>query len=352
MAITYAIFSLMFSGLTQAGVSPFEGSSDMMMDMIPEEMLIKSIINPDASDILDSVAKNMQSVDTSKSHLNDTEPLQAVFKQLNRPFSGCGRNPRVDGGGGDLAPWMVALGSKSNGIFSVSGMGILVSSQHVVSNAVQIEKFKRIHVQLGTAVRVPGPNAVERQVQVITFPPELQRNDALKFVGYNIAVLTLDNPVDFNDFIQPACLPKPVTNETAYIVQFEEGASVYGFDLEILSRSPEIIIGNKYAVNDAIYLGPAICKYFIEEKPEFGLNSKVADLLTTWTICAPNIHGNKVLTSALLDKDSAGRVTLIGVGPLAPKGIDRPTVYSSVPIHLDWINSVIQSKPSNGKIRG
>ncbi|CAL4138798.1 unnamed protein product, partial [Meganyctiphanes norvegica] len=301
MAIIYAIFSLMFSGLTQAGVSPFDEGSDMMMDMIPKEMLLKSSVNPGTSDILDSVAKNMQAAGTSKIRLDDTEPLQSITKQLNRQFSGCGRNPRVEGGGGDLGPWMVALGGKSNGVFSIASTGILVSSQHVVTDADQDERLKITHAQLGTAIRVPGPDAVERRVQRISYPPELLKNDVLKFIGFNIAVITLDSPVNFDDFIQPACLPKPVTNETAYVLQIEEGASVYGFDLELISRSPQIIIGKKYAVNDALYLGPALCKYFIEEKPEFGLNPKVADLLTTWTICAPTVHGTKVLASALLD---------------------------------------------------
>ena len=77
---------------------------------------------------------------------------------------------------------------------------------------------------------------ITRKVKKITIPDEYERD--MYFWGSDIAIMALDEPVDFNSYIQPVCLPQanevfPISSLCyvsgwGYTNYFGEHLSVYG----------------------------------------------------------------------------------------------------------------------------
>ncbi|KAG0716395.1 Coagulation factor X [Chionoecetes opilio] len=97
-------------------------------------------------------------------------------------------------------PWVVSVGVLDKSQFQVICAGALISRQHVITAAHCLHSPGRIHVRLGdmqqpvTLLDVPLLSWVHPD-----YSPAAHDND--------LALLTLDSPVNFTDTIQPVCLP-------------------------------------------------------------------------------------------------------------------------------------------------
>jgi len=118
-------------------------------------------------------------------------------------------------------PWQIGLGVMQGGSFGgqICG-GSIVSKNVVVTAAHCIKSWYQYYVRVGQHQRLYSPTGYTKFIKVkkATVHPQWNPNSIQK---YDIAILELEEDIEFNDAIQPICLPSPTQRwgkSTNYLV--------------------------------------------------------------------------------------------------------------------------------------
>lgn len=105
-------------------------------------------------------------------------------------------------------PWLVGLHGGPDEIFFCAGVLLskywILSAAHCIGNQTDISGWT---VKLGLTRRTASPLAVRRRKVRAVIKHEAF--NSYNVYGNDIALLLLDEPVSFDDFLRPVCLPEP-----------------------------------------------------------------------------------------------------------------------------------------------
>ncbi|XP_026533192.1 serine protease 27-like [Notechis scutatus] len=231
-------------------------------------------------------------------------------------------------------PWQVSIFQANKLICG----GSLISSNWVIS-AAHCFNFPEAayEIQLGAYKLLdPSPNMVTLDVKRIISHPDYTKEAAS---SGDIALVELNSPVTFNNYILPICLPASSVefpaNTKCWVTGWGQiGSSVNLASPQILQELEVPIIDRKTCNN----------LYNISKKYQLQTDIVKADM-----ICAGYKEGGKDAcqgdSGGPLVCKSNGVWTLAGVVSWG-EGCAQPNqlgIYTSVPFYLDWIQSNINS---------
>ncbi|KAI1283699.1 Transmembrane protease serine 2 [Halotydeus destructor] len=255
--------------------------------------------------------------------------------ECGRPASDIsGPSARIVGGTESIPgqwPWLVGLHGGVDEIFFCGGVLIsptwVLSAAHCVGNQTSITGWS---VQLGLTRRTASPLFVrKRKLAAIIKHPAF---NAVNSYGNDIALLKLDQPVDFDEFLRPVCLPKdglklsPGTRCT--VVGW--GKSIHAEDADYLNVAHEV---------EVPLVHHSVCSrwYSLQDVP-------IGDTM----LCAGYPEGRKDACQGdsggpLLCKDGPGEPWYVagivswGINCAQP---NLPGIYTNVGMYKEWIRAV------------
>lgn len=260
------------------------------------------------------------------------------------PFD-CGRNPLSPTKplGKAPFPWITALGSREDGRFHYRCTGIIVSNFHILTDADCAASANINIVQVNVTGLVPEPFAVENFVVGRRVHPSIRDKQDL-LTGNNIGLLELALPFQFNDYVQPICLPgvfedaDPDERSTATIVGFDN-----------IQDTPDGRSASLMAWSNSRTLGSARCysaiRFFNEEFPE--QETTLYNILTKKHICVDR-NFELVGKSVVIREDPVTRrVKAIGIGAVANARKTNPIAYTLIQSHRFWVELIIKKFRDN-----
>ncbi|XP_026735241.1 CLIP domain-containing serine protease 2-like isoform X2 [Trichoplusia ni] len=256
----------------------------------------------------------------------------------------CGDNARDRIIGGTNAalgefPWIVRLGYMDEDELVWLCGGALLTDRHVITAGHCVQKSEYGYdlktVRVGEydvrtdpdcELKVCAPAVQDRAVKNITSHPSYDKPP----FHNDVAIIELETPITFNDYVAPICLPK--TTEQMANVLIGEKMTVAGWGKTNMTTEER---GQILQVVSIPVVDPALCD-------SFGKGYKVAE--------------SEICAGTELNKDSCGgdsggplmkifdtpegpKNYLIGVVSFGPTicGIKKPGVYTSVSHFLKWI---------------
>ncbi|KAK7071557.1 hypothetical protein SK128_021562 [Halocaridina rubra] len=251
----------------------------------------------------------------------------------------CGRNPQSPDAPFDILayPWIAALGSREDGRFHYRCTGAVITPYHIITDAECVASPNINVAHLNASGVIPTPNAIENFVVGRRIHPSIKSTE--DFVkGDNIGILELAFPLEFNDYVQPICLPGVFDKEDPDAVT---DSTIIGFDN--INDTPQGRIAGLYSWSSPT-LGAAACynviRRFNKQNPEE--TTLLYTVITKKHICADRPF-EEVGKSVLVRHDNTtNRVELLGIGPVANARKTNPIAYSLAQPHRFWIELVLK----------
>ncbi|XP_063367564.1 CLIP domain-containing serine protease HP8-like [Cydia amplana] len=275
---------------------------------------------------------------------NDNIRAHPAWKLLQQFECGDSAADRIIGGfnaGLGQFPWIARLGYTSEDDPEIDWMcgGVLITNRHVLTAAHCITDedsgYKLSFVRLGEhntetdpdcQLHVCAPKVQDRKPKVIR--PEANFNNPA--FQNDIAIISLDSPVQLHDYVAPICLP--YTDEQLAPLPLGEMLTVAGWGKMNMTTEERAKILQYVQI-------PVV------EKSACNLFGK-AFKMTAMQICAGAIHNKDACggdsggpVMKVFDNDEGPKNYLIGVVSFGPTicGIKKPGVYSSSVEYLRWI---------------
>ncbi|XP_045133770.1 uncharacterized protein LOC123517579 [Portunus trituberculatus] len=256
----------------------------------------------------------------------------------------CGKNPKspldpVPSRG--IYPWIAALGSSEDGRFHYRCIGVLITQQHILTDADCVTS-PNINVVMMNVTDAPGPGAVLNYVAGRRIHPAIKSSEDL-LSGNNIGILELALPYEFNDDIQPLCLAgqfeEPDPNERSEV-------TIIGYQV---TDTPTGRMAGLYNWPKSRTLGSAFCYVAIKslkaEEPD--IKTTLEDILTKQHLCVDR-NFDLVGKSVILKVDeNTGRVRVVGLGGVANASKTNPIAYTLVQPHRFWIELILKKFRDN-----
>lgn len=260
------------------------------------------------------------------------------------PFD-CGRNPQNPDEPleGPPMPWIAALGSSEDGRFHYRCTGAVISRFHILTDADCVASPNINLVQFNVSRRVPDPNAIQNYVVGRRIHPMVKGKEDL-LSGYNVGLLELAFPVEFNEYIQPVCLPgifdKPERER-------QEPSTIVGFN-DISDTSLGRIATFNVQRNSSTF-GPAGCQSLIKAYNARFPNqiSNLFSVITENHVCVNKLYEEVGKSVVLRESATTGRVQLVGVAGVANARLPIPIAYTQVQPHRFWIELVLKKFRDN-----
>ncbi|XP_015742837.2 serine protease 27-like [Python bivittatus] len=265
--------------------------------------------------------------------------LMLVLQGAARVEAACGQPvivPRIVGGHAAAEgswPWQASILQDNSHICggSLINPNWIVSAAHCFSSAGTLYE-----VQLGAYKLLdPSPNMVTSTVKRVISHPDYSGDGS----SGDIALVELNSPVHFTDYILPVCLP---ASSAKFVAGTECWVTGWGHTMSSEDLAPPKIL---QAVEVPI-IERDTCNDLYNRSRNYQLET---DLVKADMICAGYEEGGKDAcqgdSGGPLVCNSGGAWTLAGVvswgeGCAEP---DQPGVYISVPFYVDWINKNINS---------
>ncbi|XP_042873435.1 serine protease svh-1-like [Penaeus japonicus] len=257
----------------------------------------------------------------------------------------CGRNPQNPDNPleGSPLPWIAALGSSEDGRFHYRCTGAVISRFHILTDADCVASPNINLVQLNVSRRVPDPNAILNYVIGRRIHPMVKGTKDL-LSGYNLGLLELALPMEFDEYTQPICLPgifetlEPEVQEQTTIVGFND-----------ITDSSLGRIGTFYSLGNSSTFGAAGCQTLIKAYNErfSDLTSNLFSVITKNHICVNKQYDEIGKSVVLRQNKTTGRVQLIGVSGIANARLPIPIAYTAVQPHRFWIELVLKKYKDN-----
>ncbi|KAK3888026.1 hypothetical protein Pcinc_007887 [Petrolisthes cinctipes] len=256
----------------------------------------------------------------------------------------CGKHPlSVDDPlpGEGKYPWVAALGSHEDGRFHYRCIGVVISNYHILTDA-DCAKSPNINVVQLNVTTAPGTGTIVNYVAGRRVHPEI-RDEADLLSGNNLGVLELALPIEFNDYVQPICLPG----------QFEEVDSNYRGESTLAGFTvTDSVVGRRaslYNWPESRTLGSSRCytaiRTFRQSNPDEP--TTLDSILTKKHVCVDRPF-ELVGKSVVLQVDEAtNRVQVIGVGGVANAAKSNPIAYTHVQPHRFWVEVVLKKFRDN-----
>ncbi|XP_037776505.1 inactive serine protease 45-like [Penaeus monodon] len=274
--------------------------------------------------------------------------LSASGVETVLPFD-CGRNPQNPENPLEEPPlpWIAALGSREDGRFHYRCTGAVISRFHILTDADCVASPNINLVQFNVSRRVPDPNAILNYVVGRRIHPMVKETEDL-LSGYNVGLLELAFPVQFNEYIQPVCLPGIF--ETAE-QEKQEPTHVVGFN--DISDTSQGRIATLYSVGNSTTFGPAGCQILIKAYNERYPNhiSNLFSVITKNHVCVNKFYDQIGKSVVLRESVTTGRVQLVGVSGVANARLPIPIAYTQVQPHRFWIELVLKKFKDNTSSR-
>ncbi|XP_066967286.1 uncharacterized protein [Macrobrachium rosenbergii] len=257
----------------------------------------------------------------------------------------CGRNPLSprDPLNKEPLPWVVALGSREDGRFHYRCTGAVIDPFHVLTDAECVTSPNINVAHMNVTGMVPDPYAIENFVVGRRVHPSITDTDSL-LDGHNIGILELALPLEFNDYIQPICLPglfdKPDPDEVT-------NSTIIGFDNIRDTRQGRV--AGLYTWPNSKTFGAAACysaiRIFNRENPDE--KSNLFKIITKNHFCVDRPFEEVGKSIVVRQDPKTGRVQLLGVGPIANARKTNPIAYTLVQPHRFWIELVLKKFKDN-----
>uniref|UniRef100_A0A8C6VQ72 Peptidase S1 domain-containing protein n=1 Tax=Naja naja TaxID=35670 RepID=A0A8C6VQ72_NAJNA len=234
-------------------------------------------------------------------------------------------------------PWQVSIFQANKPICG----GSLINSNWVIS-AAHCFNFPKApyEIQLGAYKLLdPSPNMVTLAVKRIVSHPDYTKEEAS---SGDIALVELNSPVTFNNYILPICLPASSVEFPANTKCWVTGWGQIGSSVDSAFHSSKVILQEL----EVPIIDRKTCNNLYNISKEYQLQT---DVVKADMICAGYKEGGKDAcqgdSGGPLVCKSNGAWTLAGVVSWG-EGCAQPNqtgVYTSVPFYLDWIQSNINS---------
>ncbi|KAM9309988.1 complement component 1, r subcomponent [Pholidichthys leucotaenia] len=244
--------------------------------------------------------------------------------------------------GGNIAPnksipWQVLVnidGQRAGGGMVIADRWIMTAA-HVVVNSGQIASNEKVEIYMGaTEITSTTPFVNSASVHV---HPEYNNPTKLNY-NHDIALIKLQDPITFNAFVMPLCLPP---EGATYITGITGQVSGFGLTKQGDSR----ILTNKLHYVNLPVVAPETCRRSISSMMNIRPN---VPAYTSNMFCAGFPEGGKDSCQG----DSGGPFTLIEngrfyVAGIVSWGIDCGLkgaygVYTKVTNYVDWIQNTMQ----------
>ncbi|XP_042879148.1 CLIP domain-containing serine protease 2-like [Penaeus japonicus] len=227
-------------------------------------------------------------------------------------------------------PWYAVLSDRPGKDFSAYCGGTLVTRRHVLTgahclvfpNAVRLQYVRLGEYDLSTETEAPYV-----ELAIAGFK---EAGDYASDNKKDIAIITLEKDVEFNDFIRPACLPFNYRNEG-----FEnQHLAVVGYGHTADSTTSHVPVAAVLPVVDL-----ASCK------KKYSNSNKISDSV----ICAGGGNdacqgdGGGPLNYYDVNTNRFYVVGIVSFGPASCGQSDIPGGYTRVGAFIDWINHTIST---------
>ncbi|OCT59122.1 serine protease 33 [Xenopus laevis] len=231
-------------------------------------------------------------------------------------------------------PWQVAVWLPGK----VFCGGTLISDSWVLSAAQCLDRENA-----SSAVVILGANKLSGNHKEETAIPAktliIHPNYYLSNISGDIALIELERPVQYTNYILPLCLPPPTISFTPGQLCYVTGWGKMRFN----SSDP---ISNVLRGAEVRLITSELCKDYYMMKNDYNIT---ADLITNDTICARDIHG----VHRICNGDGGGPLAcsagdswyVMGIVSIVFRcgEIGHPGVYTSVPYYMDWIRTHVTS---------
>lgn len=333
---------------------------DEMMEVIVntegEEVAHNDPLMNELIEVAEAINSTMETVNTRTATAGGSDESAGVFIDKVKKLlaaSGieavlpldCGRNPLSlsDPLGEEPLPWVAALGSREDGRFHYRCTGVIISQFHIITDAECVTSPNINVAQLNVTGLVPEPFAIENFVVGRRIHPSVKGTENL-LEGENIGILELARPLEFNDYVQPICLPGVFDKQDPDEIDF---ATIIGFDN--INDTPRGRIAGLYTWPSSKTFGAAACytavKRFNKENPDE--TSMLFTIITKNHMCVDRPF-EEVGKSVVVKEDPVtGRVQLLGVGGVANARKTNPIAYTLVQPHRFWIELVLKKFRDN-----
>ncbi|XP_029462733.1 prostasin [Rhinatrema bivittatum] len=248
-----------------------------------------------------------------------------VYSQVNSRIVGGADTNSMDW------PWQVSLTYQS---YPVCG-GTIIGVQWVMTAChcfPPVHSYKDYQIKLGTnQLKIPDANLVVRGIA------DVIKNPVFKDIGSSgdIALVKLDSPVPFNDYIKPVALPSASSQFPAGMKCFVTG---WGEIQQGVSLTSGIL-----QVAEVPIIGQRTCNCLYHINPSDNELHEVHQDM----ICAGYLDGNKDACQG----DSGGPLSCYTQGTWYQVGVvswgdlcgarNRPGVYIMTSVYADWVRQYV-----------